>query len=362
MSLHADVRVERGGFVLDLDLSAGGGDVVGLLGPNGAGKSTLLRALAGLLPLSGGRIALDGAVLDEPRLGVFVPAEARPVGIVFQDYLLFPHLSVRDNVAFAPRTAGGGRRAARAVADRWLDRFGLTALADRRPGTLSGGQAQRVALARTLAAEPRLLLLDEPLAALDAETRPAVRADLRDHLTAYGGPALVVTHDPVEAMVLADRLVVLDAGRIVQQGRPVEVARRPRTGYVAQLLGLNLYRGTAAGGTVTLDGGGRLVVADTTAAGPVLVALAPSAVAVQLAEPHAASPRNAWPGTVTAAEPLGDRIRLTLDGTPPVRADVTAVAVADLGLDAGRRVWASVKATELDVYPAGHTGPTGGQS
>jgi molybdate transport system ATP-binding protein len=354
VSLQADVRVERGGFTLDVRLSAGPGEVVGLLGPNGAGKSTLLRALAGLLPLSGGRIALDDAVLDDPGAGVFVPAEARPVGIVFQDYLLFPHLSVRDNVAFAPCAAGRGRRAARAVADRWLDRFGLSALADRRPGALSGGQAQRVALARTLAAEPRLLLLDEPLAALDAETRPAVRADLRDHLTAYGGPALVVTHDPVEAMVLADRLVALDAGRIVQQGRPAEVARRPRTCYLARLLGLNLYRGTAAGGAVTLGGGGRLVVADTSTAGPVLVAFAPSAVAVHLAEPHAASPRNAWPGTVTALEPLGDRVRLTVDGSPPVHADVTAVAVAELGLHAGRRVWVSVKATELEVYPAGH--------
>jgi molybdate transport system ATP-binding protein len=273
---------------------------------------------------------------------------------VFQEYLLFPHLSIRDNVAFAPRSAGGGRRAARAVADRWLDRFGLAALADRGPGTLSGGQAQRVALARTLAAEPRLLLLDEPLAALDAETRPAVRADLRDHLTAYGGPAVVVTHDLVEAMVLADRLVVLHGGRIVQQGAPAEIARRPRTDYLARLVGLNLYRGTAAGGTVALDDGGRLVVADTSAAGPVLVALAPSAVAVHLAEPHAASPRNAWPGTVTTLEPLGDRVRLTLDATPPVRADITAVSVAELGLDTGRPVWVSVKATELEVYPAGH--------
>ena len=353
MSLVADVRVERSGFALDAALRADRGEVVAVIGPNASGKSTLLRALAGLLPIGAGRIALDGAVLDDPAARVFVPAQSRPVGLVFQDYLLFGHLSVQQNVAFAPRCAGAGRAASARIAAEWLDRLGLAELAGRRPGTLTGGQAQRVALARTLAASPHLLLLDEPLAALDAATRLTVRADLRDHLTAYGRPALVVTHDPVEAMVLGDRLVVLEAGHVTQDGAAAEVARRPRTDYVARLMGLNLWRGTAAGGTVAVDGGGRLVVASA-AAGRVLVALPPAAVTVHTEPPHGTSARNAWPGTVSIVEPAGDRVRLVVAGAPPVRADVTPLAVAELELRPGRRVWTVVKATELEVYPAGH--------
>jgi molybdate transport system ATP-binding protein len=353
----ADVRVDRDSFVLDVSLGAEPGEVVGVLGPNGAGKSTLLRALAGLVSLSTGRIQLDGTVLDDPAAGTFVPADARPVGLVFQDYLLFPHLSVRENVAFAPRCAGAGRPEARRIADEWLARFQLGALAQRRPGTLSGGQAQRVALARTLAARPSLLLLDEPLAALDAGSRLAVRTWLREHLTAFGGPSLVVTHDPVEAMVLADRLVVVEDGRVAQDGRPAEVARRPRTDYVARLVGLNLYRGTAADGVIELDGGGRLQTADTAARGPVLAAVRPSAVGVYVEPPHGASPRNAWQGTVTSVEQLGDRVRLAIHGRPEILADVTAAAVAELRLAPGRPVWTVVKATEVDMYAAGESGP-----
>ncbi|HVQ93722.1 MAG TPA: ABC transporter ATP-binding protein [Mycobacteriales bacterium] len=351
--LRAVAQVRRGAFTLDAEVTAARGEVVALLGPNGAGKSTMLRVLAGLLPVDTGEVVLDGAPLDDPARGVFVPAAARPVGLVFQDYLLFPHLSVRQNVEFAPRAQGASRAQARALADPLLARFGLTELAGRRPGTLSGGQAQRVALARTLAAAPRLLLLDEPLAALDASTRLAVRAELREHLSSYGGPALVVTHDPVEAMVLADRLVVVEAGRVVQDGAATEIARRPRTEYVARLMGLNLYRGTAGGGTVDLDGGGRLVVADAEAAGRVLVALRPAAVSLHTDQPRQASPRNAWAGTVSTVEPMGDRVRVTIAAVPPVRADVTPLAVAELGLRPGRPVWTAVKATELDVYPAG---------
>jgi len=353
VTLVAEVRVERGGFVLDVAVRAAAGEVVAVLGPNGAGKSTLLRVLAGLVPADAGRVTLDGDVLDDPTAGVYVPAETRPVGLVFQDYLLFPHLTVRQNVAFAPRCAGAGRTAASRVADGWLERLGLAELADRRPGTLSGGQAQRVALARTLAGAPGLLLLDEPLAALDAATRLTVRAELRDHLTAYGRPALVVTHDAVEAMVLGDRLVVVEGGRVAQEGPPAEVARRPRTDYVARLMGLNLWRGVASGGTVELDGGGRAVAASAPA-GRVLVALRPSAVTVHVEPPHGASARNVWPGTVSTVEPAGDRVRVEVAGAPAVRAEVTPLAVAELDLRPGRRVWTVTKATELDVYPAGH--------
>jgi molybdate transport system ATP-binding protein len=219
-----------------------------------------------------------------------------------------------------------------------------------------------VALARALAVRPRLLLLDEPLSALDAHTRLEIRAALRRHLAGFEGAAVVVTHDPLDAMVLADRLVVLEGGRVVQEGEPAEVARRPRTDYVARLVGLNLYRGHASGGTVTLhDDGGRLdpasldpVSLDTIdrLEGEVFLAFAPSAVALYRSRPDG-SPRNLWPARVAAVERQGDRVRVRLDGPPlAAAADVTPGAVAELELTEGSRVWAAVKATETHVYPA----------
>src|SRR5690606_23995610 len=226
---------------LDVSLRVAAGEVVALLGPNGAGKTTALRALAGLRPLDAGRIALGDTVLDDPAAGVFVPPDRRPVGVVFQDYLLFPHLSVMDNVAFGLRCRGARRAEARRAAVEWLDRVGLAAQAARRPRDLSGGQAQRVALARALAVHPRLLLLDEPLAALDARIRLETRAHLQRRLRDQQAAPLLVTHDPLDAMVLADRVVVVEDGRVVQEGDAAEITRRPRTDYVARLAGLNLY-------------------------------------------------------------------------------------------------------------------------
>jgi molybdate transport system ATP-binding protein len=277
--------------------------------------------------------------------------EDRRIGVVFQDYLLFPHLSALENVAYGLRARGEKKATARATARSWLERVGLPEYAARRPGQLSGGQAQRVALARALAFGPELLLLDEPLAALDAGTRLRLRTDLRRHLTSYGGPSLVITHDPVEAMILADRLVVLDGGRIVQEGSASEVTRRPATDYVARLVGLNLYRGEAAGGTVTLESGGRLVIADQALEGPVHVALRPSEIAVYRQKPPGGSPRNTWAGQITGVEALGDRIRIAVAGEPPALADLTAAAVADLDLAAGADVWLSAKAASITAYP-----------
>jgi molybdate transport system ATP-binding protein len=349
--LTAHVVASRAGFQLDVEVRAAPGEVLGILGPNGAGKTTLLRVLSGLTPLSGGRVELSGQVLDDPAADVFVPPERRPVGVVFQDYLLFPHLSVLENVAFSPRARGVAKQEARRRATEWLDRLGLADLARRRPTALSGGQAQRVALARALAGEPQLVLLDEPLAALDAGTRLTVRTDLRRHLVGFGGPALLVTHDPLEAMVLADHLLVMDGGRAVQRGTPAEVARRPATEYVARLVGLNLYQGTARDGAIAVDGGGLLHAADVRASGPVLVALRPAAVALHASRPEG-SPRNVWEGRVAGLELLGDRVRVQVAGAPSVLADVTPAAVAELGLAADRPVWVSAKASELEVYPA----------
>jgi len=348
--LTVDAEVTRGGFTLAVSMAAAPSEVVGILGPNGAGKSTLLTAIAGLIPVSAGRIALAGRVMDDAGTGEFVETAGRPVGFVFQNYRLFPHMTVAGNVAFSPRARGMKHQAAESAAAHWLARLGLTDLADRKPGQLSGGQAQRVALARALAGEPQLLLLDEPLSALDAGARLDVQAELKRHLTDFAGPSLLVTHDPLEALVLADRILVLEEGRIVQAGTPAQVARQPVTDYVAKLVGLNLYAGHADGANVTLDTGGSFIIPDRRQQGHVLVAVRPSAIVVSAQQPIAGSARNAWPARIVGMTLLADRIRLDLDGKPPALVDVTPAAVAELSLVTGAEVWLTVKATELEVY------------
>jgi molybdate transport system ATP-binding protein len=347
--LRLDGTVRRGSFSLEVALEVRTGEVLGVLGPNGAGKSTLLRAIAGLEELSSGSVGVGVHAWQQP--GLFLPAEQRRAGVVFQDYRLFPHLTVRDNVAFAARSGGQGRAASRAHAQTWLERLGLAELADRRPHQLSGGQSQRVALARALALEPEVLLLDEPMAALDAGARIDVRAFLRAHLADFAGPVVLVTHDPLEAMVLSDRLLVLEAGREVQQGTPLEVARRPGSAYVARLVGLNLWHGELRpDGVVDLADGGRLAVATDAPPGPVLVSLRPSAITLHTGHPEHTSTRNVWPGQVASMEVLADRVRLQVAGSPAALADVTTAAVADLDLEVGRDVWLSAKATEVEAY------------
>ncbi|MDX2548571.1 ABC transporter ATP-binding protein [Streptomyces sp. WI04-05B] len=343
--LDARLVVERGSFRLDVRLSAAPGDVVALLGPNGAGKTTALRALAGLVPITGGHLRLDGEQLDR------TPPESRPVGVVFQDYLLFPHLTALDNVAFGPRCHGATRTQARAEAARWLERMGLTDHAGAKPRRLSGGQAQRVALARALATQPRLLLLDEPLAALDARTRLDIRAQLRHHLADFEAVAVLVTHDPLDAMVLADHLVVIEDGRIVQEGTPAHIARHPRTDYIAHLVGLNLYRGEAEGHTARLDSGTGITTGEYLT-GPVFVAFPPSAVTLFRERPTGSSARNVWRCEVAGLEIHGDQIRADLTGELPLAADLTTLAAAELDLRPGTTVWATVKATQTHAYPA----------
>jgi molybdate transport system ATP-binding protein len=351
--LVVDAEVRRGGFTLAVSLEAAPGEVLGLLGPNGAGKSTLLSAVAGLTPVSAGRITLAGQMMDDADTGTFVEASGRPVGFVFQNYRLFPYLTVTENVAFSPRARGRGKRAARLAASHWLGRLGLADLADRKPGQLSGGQAQRVALARALAGEPALLLLDEPLSALDAGTRLDVQAELKRHLADFTGPCLLVTHDPLEALVLADRLIVLEGGRIVQEGTPERIARQPATDYVAKLVGLNLYAGRADGSHVALNRGGEFVVTGHGQHGDVLVAVRPSAVTVSNERPQPSSARNTWPAKVTGLTMLADRVRLDVEGEPSALVDVTPAAVAELALSPGSRVWLTAKATDLEVYAHG---------
>ena len=355
-ALAAHLIVDRGRFRLDLELAVAAGEVVALLGPNGAGKTTAVRALAGLIPLTAGQIRLAGETVDHPARRIWVPPERRPIGMVFQDYLLFPHLTALENVAFGPRCHGASRARARAVAADWLARVGLAEHARRKPRQLSGGQAQRVALARALAVDPHLLLLDEPLAALDARARLDTRAELHRHLTEHPGATLLVTHDPLDALVLADRLVIIEDGRIVQEGDAATVTAQPRTDYVARLVGLNLYRGHADGHTVTITGSGAagrlsLTVAEP-ARGEVFVAFPPAAVALHPSRP-AGSPRNTWQATITGIQPHGDNLRVQLAGPVVTAADVTPAAAAQLRLTTGARVWVAVKAAETRAYPAG---------
>jgi molybdate transport system ATP-binding protein len=348
MNLSAQVAIRLGDFELDVSCETPASTVTAVLGPNGAGKTTLLRCIAGAVAIDRGRIALDDRVLDQPP-SVFVPPERRHLGLVHQGYLLFPHLTALDNVAFGLRCRGASTGDARCVAEGWLRRVGVAAEAGARPTALSGGQAQRVALARALATEPAALLLDEPLAALDAGTRVDIRRDLRRYLADYPGPTVLVTHDPIDALALADRVVVLERGRVSQAGPLAEVTARPRSRYVAELIGTNLLVGTAAGTEVTTAAGTAVTVGDPHD-GPVFATVAPSAIALHHGEPEG-SPRNRWPTVVTHLEPLGDRVRVGLGPPLEVVAEITAAAVAELELREGGSIWASVKATEIAAYP-----------
>ncbi len=344
------LRAEITGYT-HLGLTAAPGTTIAVVGPNGAGKTTLLRALLGLTHLSRAATLRLGEV-DAARL----PTHRRQVAWVPQDGALFPHLTALSNTAYGLRAQGVPRKVARAEAAAWLERLGVGALAQRRPGRLSGGQAQRVALARALAARPRLLLLDEPLAALDQTTRARVRHTLRAHLADFPGVCLIVTHDPVEAVSLADRVLVLRDGGQVQYGPPAEVARHPRSAWVARMLGRNAWTGVLHGTELRLPGGARLVTAAEPARDdgvPALAVVGPEAVSLHRERPSG-SPRNVWPGRVRELTALGGRMRVLVGADPSaagldVIAEITPSAAAELGLGEGDPVWVGVKATEITV-------------
>ncbi|MCW2901950.1 MAG: molybdate transporter, inner rane subunit [Streptosporangiaceae bacterium] len=328
---------------LDLELKVQPGRTVAVVGPNGAGKTTLLRALAGLPGRAHAHVELAGRDVSAE------PPYRRSIGYVPQDGALFPHLPAVRNVAYGLRAQGFGRREAQAQAMEWLERLGVGDLAGRRPSALSGGQAQRVALARALAVRPTLLLLDEPLSALDATTRADVRHALRRHLSAFEGVCLMVTHDPVDAIALADRILVLQDGRVAQDAPPTEVTRAPRSAWVARMFGRNAYPGVATVTGVALSGNGGLVAAEPLPPGTATLAVVdPEDVALYQDRP-AGSPRNCWPGTVRDLTPLGTRLRVTVTGEPDIVAEVTAAAASELGLAEGVEVWVSVKATGVTL-------------
>ncbi|MFJ1865408.1 ABC transporter permease [Streptomyces sp. NPDC088097] len=329
----------------ELTLDAEPGTTIAVVGENGAGKTTLLRALLGLTPRAHAELRLGD--LDVTTL----PPHRRGVSWVPQDGALFPHLSALANTAYGLRAHGAPKARARAEAQDWLDRLGVGHLAHRKPAQLSGGQAQRVALARALAARPRLLLLDEPLAALDQTTRAHVRHTLRTHLAGFGGVCLIVTHDPVEAVSLADRVLVLADGHALQDATPAEVTRHPRSPWVARMLGRNAWPGTTDAAGVALTGGGRLVAAENLPEGTrALAIIAPEAVSLHHDRPSG-SPRNVWPGTVREITVVGSRLRVLVgsDEVPDLVAEITPQAAADLGVRDGARLWTSVKATEVTL-------------
>jgi len=287
-------------------------------------------------------------VLDDSTTGVHVPTELRRVGLVFQDQVLFPHMTVQDNIAFGLRARN--RRDAARTAQFWLDGAGLGAHATALPRELSGGQAQLVALLRTLATEPDLLLLDEPLSALDVTARAEVRRDLSRQLASFPGVRLLVTHDPVEAIALADQLVVLEHGMTVQTGTPEEVTAQPRSRFVADLAGVNLLRGNAHKGHIDLPNGAQLAAPDA-GEGDVFAVIHPRSISLHLTRLEG-TPRNVWQGRAQDIDLEGERVRVRVKGPVSLVAEVTRAAAKELGLEPGTEVWMAVKATEVSVFPA----------
>ena len=338
----------------DVALTVGPRETVAVMGPNGAGKSTLLAVIAGLLRPDNGRAELNGRTLFDlsPGRSSWTPPHHRGTALLAQEPLLFPHLNTLENVAFGPRSAGVAKHQARADAVRWLAEVEAQELHDRRPAALSGGQAQRVAVARALAADPGLLLLDEPMAALDIHSAPLLRRLLKRVLA--DRPAIIITHDVLDALMLADRVVILEGGRISEEGPTREVLERPRSTFAAGLAGLNLIPGTLTRDGLTTTGGQTVAghIEDPSPAGEgeraAVAVFPPSAVSVFLDGAHG-SPRNYFEVTITDLEPHGDLIRVRAGS---LAADITPAASADLGLVPGLPVHFVVKAMAVAIYPA----------
>jgi molybdate transport system ATP-binding protein len=325
---------------LSLDVPAG---TLALVGPSGVGKSTVLRAIAGLVRPERGRVALDGDVWLDTRGRVEIPPERRSVGLLFQEYALFPHLTVARNVGYGARTP--------ARVDELLERFAITHLAGVRPGELSGGERQRVALARALAREPGVLLLDEPLSALDAHTKDSIRAELRDLLAGSGLPTLLVTHDFEDAAALADRVGVLVDGELRQIGSPGDLVAAPADPFIASFTGATLLHGVAVRGAnglteVALDSGGSVWTTDS-GSGRVAVALHPWDVSIarQAGDDSAVNDIRA---PIASIVPLGNRVRIRVG---PLVAEVSASSVDRLALREGETVVATFKATAARLLP-----------
>ncbi|WP_425860550.1 sulfate/molybdate ABC transporter ATP-binding protein [Arthrobacter sp. TWP1-1] len=352
MTLDLSITIDARNLELSFDV--GPTETVAIMGPNGAGKSTIIQALAGLLKPDAGHATLSGQPLF--RLGAggsWLPPHERGIGSLAQEPLLFPHLTVLDNVAFGPRSRGASKAASAKTAWHWLREVDAADLAGRKPAQLSGGQAQRVALARALATDPELLLLDEPMAALDVNTTPFLRSLLKRVLA--GRRAIIVTHDVLDALMLADRIIVIEAGRIVESGPTSAVLAHPRSTFAASLAGLNVLPGTLSGTTLMMPDGVQVAGQAVSGTGDGatgdragLAAFRPSSVSVFMTPPLG-SPRNCFLVRVDALEPHGGHIRVRAG---LLAADISPAATAELGLAPGSEVFFVVKAAEVVLYPA----------
>jgi molybdate transport system ATP-binding protein len=361
---------------LDVEFSVSAGEVLAVLGPNGAGKSTALHVIAGLVVPEAGLVRLGDRVLTDTAAGVNVATHDRRVGLLLQDPLLFPHMSVAANVAFGPHSRRGMSRMfpsargtdkahARDKALRWLREVDAEQFADRKPRQLSGGQAQRVAIARALAAEPDVLLLDEPLTGLDVTAAAGIRAVLRTVVSRSGCAVILITHDLLDVFTLADRALVLESGKIAEIGPVADVLIAPRSHFGARIAGVNLVNGTiwpdgslrARSGVHWYGTPGQGLGEALTDGQDAVAVFAPTAVAVYRDAPHG-SPRNTVEQTVAELDTRGPAVVVRgpeqPDGAPGLAAEITVDAAAELRLTPGERVWFSVKALELALYPAPH--------
>lgn len=358
MSLDVDLEVARSRFRVQVVFGSAAGETLVLLGPNGSGKTTVLSCLAGTTTPDRGRIVLGGEVLLDTSASIDVAPQARSVGMLFQDGLLFPHLSAVDNAAFPLRARGIDKEAARTRARKLMERLGLPSdRAAARPSALSGGEGQRVGLARALIAEPALLLLDEPTSALDIQSKSLLRPVISDTLRSFPGVRVIVTHDPVDAMTLADRLIVLEEGRITQSGTPDDLRRAPRSAYIAELVGQNMIRGTLVSlpdGVSRIESADGSVIAGATdipAGSNVIGVVPPSDIELHMEPPPAGSAWNVIDGTVASIAVDGDRATVRLDGRPALTVQITLGSLRRLGLQEGTPAWASFKALAVRVEP-----------
>ncbi|HXW50891.1 MAG TPA: ABC transporter ATP-binding protein [Candidatus Acidoferrales bacterium] len=350
--LAANVRARVGRFDIACDLEVASGKTVALVGASGAGKTTLLRAIAGLVRAREGSITCDGDCWFDSERRIFLAPQARSCGMVFAEYALFEHMSALENVSFGLRALGTDGARARARGLELMETFGVAALAGRRAGSLSSGEMQRVAIARALAPSPRVLLLDEPFSAVDVERRAPIRALLLRYIADSQTATVIVTHDPIEALLFARDLIVLEGGTVVQRGKAPELRERPRSSYVAAFAGVNLYEGVAqpqAGGVsdVAVDGATLTVIGRWE--GRVALVVEPDAVVLSKERPDS-SARNCLSGRVAHAYPDGNAVRVTIVSTPPIVARISQKSAVDLDIKSGDAVYAYFKAGEVRVH------------
>jgi len=338
--LDARVILNRDSLTLDVELQLQHGEVIAVLGPNGAGKTSLLHALLGWLELESGWIMVDGEVIDSPDTDSYVPPQHRPFGMVFQDGLLFPHMSVEKNILFGAGKDFNLKPLAESLqANELLAKF---------PSELSAGERQRAAIARSLAARPKVLFLDEPFSALDIQGKRRGRSLLKEALAIGVSGCLIVTHDLVDAFTLADRVMIIEGGKLTQFDVPDRIRSRPGSEWIADLVGWNYYEGIGEGSVVTLPHGTTIFTAQDDLDGPTSISINPASVSIFKSQPSG-SPRNSWLSSIKNIEILDGRARVSLVGEIDICADITTVAANELRQSISSEVWVSVKATEVDT-------------